>query len=73
MGDLLDFRKTEQDTRKLHKTLLSLSRESREDRGTAAGNWETFIHRCQEKKRRGRTFLQGGFFVDENAKKWHLD
>lgn len=33
MGDLLDFRKTEQTAKKLHKTLLSLSRESREDGG----------------------------------------
>lgn len=59
MGDLHDFRQTEQTAQKLLKALLSLSREKREDRGTAAGNWETFIHRCQKKKRRGRTLLKG--------------
>lgn len=61
MGDLLDFRKTEQTAKKLHKTQLSLSRESREDREAAAGNWETFMPRCQEKKEEGDPYCREAF------------
>lgn len=57
-----DFGKTEQTAKKLVKTLLSHSRENREDRGTAAGNWETFIHRCQEEKRKERSSTEEKLF-----------